>query len=437
MKHFISITVILLLVSGCSKKVIPTIDSQASDIQTVEIHAATFSVGPCEPSICISSQDPNIVAAGSILDNYYLSTDGGMTWSQSRLRSTHGVYGDPVLRMADDNTLYYAHLANPTGRAYVDKEFLNKIVVQRSDDLGKTWTNGSWPPCDTLKDHDKQWLYIPPQSDEVFMSWTEFDQYGSKDPKDKSRILFSKSDDKATSWTPAIAISDQEGDCIDGDQTTEGALPLKLNNGDILVSWSYDEKIWLDRSTDGGITWSKDQIIADQPGGWTFDVPGIGRCNGMPIIDSDRSQGEHHGNIYVNWSDQRNGTDDTDIWIIKSIDDGFSWSEPIRVNDDLAGKHQFFCWMDVDPVTGYIYIVFYDRRDHDDTSTDVYLAYSKDGAETFTNIKISAQPFTPNTLIFFGDYNDIAAHNGIVRPIWTTLDKGRLSVHTALIQMDK
>lgn len=422
---------------GCQRK---TIDSNASNIvnqqtENITIDSALFKVGPCEPTICISPTDTDIVVAGSILDKFYLSKDSGLSWEVSRLRSTHGVYGDPVIRMDSDNNIYYSHLANPTGRAYQDEEFLNKIVVQKSSDLGKTWNNGTYPACDTLKDHDKQWLYIPDGSNEVLMSWTEFDKYASKDANDKSRILFSISLDGAETWTPAVAISDEEGDCIDDDNTTEGALPIKTADGSIYVSWSFNNKIYLDKSVDGGLTWGKDKVIATQPGGWTFDVPAIGRCNGMPIIDSDISDGPYSGTMYINWADQRNGTDDTDIWLAKSVDNGESWSAPIRVNDDAPGRHQFFSWMDVDPSTGYIYIVFYDRRAYDDERTDVYLAYSKDGGETFENKKISKKPFTPNTKVFFGDYNDISAVNGVVRPIWTEVDGGKLSVHTALLNV--
>lgn len=430
----VSFVTCILITIGCQRKTI--VESVSfNTIKTIRIDSSLFQVGPCEPSICISPTNTDIVAGGSILDKFYLSQDGGKTWDISRLKSTHGVYGDPVIRMDSENNIYYAHLANPTGRAYQDEEFLNKIVVQKSTDLGKTWNNGTYPACDTLKDHDKQWLYIPNGTNEVLMSWTEFDKYASKDTNDKSRILFSISKDGAETWTPAIAISDLEGDCIDDDFTTEGALPIKTADGSIYVSWSFDSKIYLDKSTDGGKTWGIDKVIASQPGGWTFDVPAIGRCNGMPIIDSDISNSPHKGTMYINWADQRNGKDDTDIWLAKSTDKGVTWSDPIRVNDDGPGKHQFFSWMDVDPSTGYIYVVFYDRRAYDDAQTDVYLAYSKDGGQTFINQKISEKPFTPNKRIFFGDYNDISAVNGSIRPIWTVANGKKLSVHTALVEM--
>lgn len=421
---------------SCNRSTMQPIVKDYLTIKNVVIHEEAFSVGPCEPTICISPNDPNIIAAGSVLDNFYISKDGGTSWTNSKLTSSHGVYGDPVIRMDYQDNIYYSHLVNPKNRAYQSEEFLNKILVQRSSDYGATWTDGTYPEVDTLKDHDKQWLFIPDNSNEVVMTWTEFDKYNSNDPADKSRILFSKSVDGADTWTPAVAISDYEGNCLDNDQTTEGALPLKIDNGTYLVSWSYDNQIWLDKSTDGGVTWGQDIVVSDQPGGWTYDIPGIGRCNGMPIIDNDRSNGPYAGNIYINWSDQRNGVEDTDIWLAKSTDNGANWSSPIRVNNDEAGKQQFFTWMDIDPSTGYIYCVFYDRREHDDISTDVYLAYSTDGGETFKNIKINENSFTPNTLVFFGDYNDISVKNGIVRPIWTQVDLAKLSVHTALIDMN-
>lgn len=406
-----------------------------STFKNVMIDSTTLPYSVCEPSICISPIDQNIIVAGSVLNNVYVSKDGGGSWTNDKLESTYGVFGDPVIRADFEGNFYFSHLSNPTGRAYQDDEFLDRIVVQKSTDSGTNWNNGSYTKPSMTKDHDKQWMAVDPSNNNLYMTWTEFDKYGSKEEQDKSRILFSRSTDGSTSWSDPITISDLEGNCIDDDDTTEGAVPAIGPNGEIYVTWAYDEKLFFDKSTDGGSTWGSDKVIADQPGGWTIDVPGIPRCNGMPITEVDLSEGPHRGNIYVNWGDQRNGTDDTDIWITKSTDGGSQWSNPKRVNDDLAGKHQFLSWMDVDPATGFIYIVFYDRRAYEDDATDVYLAYSTDAAETFTNIKISKSSFTPTIGGFFGDYNDISAYNGTVRPIWTRLDANVQSVWTALIDV--
>jgi hypothetical protein len=152
----------------------------------------------------------------------------------------------------------------------------------------------------------------------------------------------------------------------------------------------------------------------------------------LPITACDLSQGPNRGTIYINWSDQRNGGDDTDVWLSKSTDGGETWTPPARVNDDPAGKHQFFTWVTIDQTTGYLYFVFYDRRNYEDDSTDVYLAVSTDGGNTFINRKISESPFLPNAGVFFGDYTNITVHNGIVRPIWARLNNGQMSIWTHL-----
>ena len=429
-------SIMLLIFFGCSKKNALINLDESGIPKNVEIAGGANGVGPCEPSISINPSNPLQIVAGSILNRVHVSNDGGKTWSNSKLESSYGVYGDPVVRFDGNGNVYYAHLSNPAGFAYASEEWLDRIVVQKSSDGGKTWNDGTFPAVDHKKDHDKQWLYVDDKSETILMSWTEFDKYGSEKVEDRSRILFSSSSDQGESWTEAIAISEKEGDCIDGDHTTEGALPIMDDEGNMYVAWALGENIYLDKSSDGGKTWlEKDLIAAKHFGGWNLDIPGISRCNGMPILEMDRSNGKYKGTMYINWTDQKNGIDDTDVWLVKSEDGGETWSERIRVNDDGKGNHQFFTWMDVDPITGYIYIVFYDRRNYDDLKTDVFLAYSIDGGNSFSNIKISESPFIPNENVFFGDYNDISAYDGKIRPIWTRLDGNRLSVWTALIEM--
>lgn len=194
--------------------------------------------------------------------------------------------------------------------------------------------------------------------------------------------------------------------------------------GEVYVVWSNRNKLWFDRSTDGGQTWlAEDILVGNQPTGWDYLVPGINRSNGLPIVVCDLSGGPNQGTIYVNWSDQRNGPSDTSIRFAKSTDGGLSWSPAKRVNDDNNGRQQFFTWMAIDQATGYLWFVFYDRRNYNDERTDVYMALSKDGGASFKNFKISESPFIPTDNVFFGDYTNVTAHNNVVRPIWARLKK--------------
>jgi hypothetical protein len=389
---------------------------------------------PEEVSIAVNPTNPLNLAAGANLRYYYSSTNGGLTWTQGNLTSTFGVYGDPCVIFDARGYLYYGHLSNPASPGY----WIDRIVVNRSTNGGSSWNSGAGigfnPP---VRNQDKEWLAADmttsPYRDNLYVAWTEFDNYNSANPADSSRILFSRSTDAGITWSSPVRLSDHGGDCIDEDNTVEGAVPAVGPNGEIYTAWSGPLGIMFDRSTDGGLTWGSDIFVTAQPGGWDFGVPGIYRCNGMPVTACDVSNSLHRGNIYVLWSDQRNGVGDTEVFLIKSTDGGSTWGATKRVNNDLTATQQFFPWMTVDQSTGYLYAVFYDRRNTAGNATEVWVARSTDGGETFSNFCVSQSTFTPTAGTFFGDYTNIAALGGKVYPIWMRLDGSVLSVWTALV----
>ena len=387
----------------------------------------------CEPSVTIDKTQPDNFVGGSIYNNVYVFSENQV--KQSKLQSPFGVYGDPCLASDTKGHLYYLHLSNPDTEKVKNGYLIDRIVIQRSDDHGKTWTQGTSIGNNPPKQQDKHWIGIDPKSGALAVTWTEFDQYESKNPEDKSRILFSRSDDFGNTWTKPVKINQLDGDCSDNDMTTEGAVPVFDNQGNIYVAWAFNDKIYFDKSTDGGKTWlANDIVVADQPGGWVFDVPGIYRTNGLPVLAIDNSKGKYAGTLYVNWADQRNGENDTDIFLSKSIDGGKTWSKPIKVNTDSTRTHQFLTWMSVDSATGFIYIIYYDRSKYTDNKTDVVLAVSRDGGKTFVTKTISNRPFIPVKAAFFGDYNNIDAFNGTIVPIWTEMNHRQISIKTKIIK---
>lgn len=392
------------------------------------------SSDPEEVCIAINPTNPLILAAGANIRYFYRSTDGGWNWMQSTLSSNLGVWGDPVVMFDGNGHLYYGHLSNPPSPGY----WIDRIVVQKSTDGGVTWNNGTGigfsPP---RRNQDKEWLATDmtdsPYRNNIYMAWTEFDSYDSSNPADSSRILFSRTTDGGIVWSTPVRISDAGGNCIDSDSTVEGAVPAVGPEGEVYVAWAGPQGIMFDKSTDGGVTFGSDIFVTSQPGGWDFNVPGIYRCNGLPITACDVSSSPYRGHIYINWSDQRNGITDTDVYLIKSTNGGETWSPVKRVNNDITVAQQFFNWMTIDQTTGFLYVVFYDRRETAGNATDVYVARSTNGGETFTNFKVSQSSFTPSSFVFFGDYTGIAAADRKVYPIWMRMDGTALSVWTALI----
>lgn len=386
-----------------------------------------------EPSIMINPYNTLEIMIGTNLNFWFYSEDAGLTWEQGVLTEpTYGVWGDPVIIVDTLGDFYYFHLSNPVSGNWIDR-----IVCQKFDKQTRTWGTGTYMGLNGSKAQDKEWAVVDRTNNIIYVTWTQFDQYGSSNPACESNIMFSKSTDAGQTWSPALRINEVAGNCIDSDDTTEGAVPAVGPNGEIYVSWSGPAGIVFDRSPDQGETWLDEDIFVNEHiGGWDISIPGLMRANGMPVTKCDLSGGPYHGTIYINYADQSNGSHDTDIWLTKSTDGGDTWSDPVRVNDDPPGKHQFFTWMDIDQVTGHLYFVFYDRRNYADNQTDVYMAISQDGGETFENIKISDSPFTPQPNVFFGDYNNISAYNNMVRPVWTRMVNGVRSIWTAIIDFN-
>lgn len=380
---------------------------------------------PNETSVMFHHKDTATILVGANINNIYVSKDAGRTWTAGKLSSPYGVWGDPVLDVDSAGNFYYFHLSNPADGSWIDR-----IICQKSTDKGENWSDGTFTGKNGERAQDKHWSAIDPASGRIYLTWTQFDKYGSKEAKDSTLILFSASEDGGLTWREPMRISKFAGNCVDSDSTVEGAVPAIGPNGEVYVSWAGPAGLVFNRSLDGGLTWLPQEIQIDPfKGGWDYKIPGLGRCNGLPITKCDLSKSPYRGTIYVNWSDQRHGNNDTDIWIASSTDGGKTWGNSVRVNDDKAGNHQFMCWMDVDQANGHIYVLYYDRRHaSEDNSTHVFLARSTDGGKTFVNRRISESPFIPKSFSFFGDYTNVKAYNGFIRPVWTRSDKGKLSI---------
>jgi hypothetical protein len=270
------------------------------------------------------------------------------------------------------------------------------------------------------------------------INWTQVDKFESKEDSCKSEIMVASSGNGGKKWETPIRVNQQSGNCIDEDFTLRGSQPLIVYDGKLFIMWSGQGAMFYDRSYDGKKWISSDLAISEQVGGWTLTVPGFGGVANTPRIAVDNSASRMHGTLFLIYADIKSGDTDSDIWLMRSVSRGDNWTVPARINQDKPGHHQFLPHISVDAANGFTYILYYDRRDHTDNQTDVYLAWSTDGGNQFKEKKLNEKPFTPDLVgkDYMEDYLSISAQKGVIVPVWTQIDGNKQEVYTMVIRQE-
>ena len=313
----------------------------ATMAQSVHPNVLIGAVGnPNETSITLNPKNPQEVVVGANTNNAYFSSNGGQAWTRQVLASPQTVWGDPSVVCDTTGAFYFLHLTNPlfgtNPSNFYAYPFIDRMQVQRAASVAGPFSLRASFGQNPNKQQDKGWLALNRRTNALYCTWTEFDTYGSLNTHDSTRILFSRSLDGAQTWSAPTRISWHGGNAEDESETVEGAVPAVGPNGEIYVSWAGPQGIVFKSSLDGGLTWQPrgERLVSPQPGGWAYGVPGLDRGNGLPVTACDLSAGPRRGTIYVNWTDQRNGPADTDVWLASSTNGGLTWTAPRRVNND-------------------------------------------------------------------------------------------------------
>lgn len=434
---------------------VPNPTFQPSNFPTSRVFRVSdpLAMNPVESSVSIDPGNRDRIVAVSYQTGFaqaprttgyiYVSHDGGRTWRNERAANPLGrTQGDDVVTFAGPGIALHTYISFLGIRTPRPARAENGIFVTRSNDAGVTWSNpvAAVDHANTvLPFEDKPWMAA--SGDTVYLAWTRFDEYGVKDPNCRTHIVVAKSTDGAKSFAMPRPISDSPGDCVDSDNTVEGAVPAIGVDGRVHVVWAGPKGLVHDSSKDG-LEWGADKVIDSMPGGWDIPIPGVTRHNGMPVTAVDTGNGPNRGALYVNWIDTRNG--DPDVFVMRSRDNGATWSAPVRVNDDPVknGAVQFFTWMAVDPSDGSVNVLFYDRRPlrpgsggqggRKGTMSGLTLARSTDGGRTFANYPVSIPDFEVTDKITFGDYLGVDAKAGRVAGVFPHVQGGKVILSAAV-----
>ena len=142
----------------------------------------------------------------------------------------------------------------------------------------------------------------------------------------------------------------------------------------------------------------------------------------------DRTGGGHNGRLYFIYvSEEPNESNDTDIQMRFSDDNGATWSNSVRVNDNTGTSSQFNPKVQIDSTTGNVGVAWYDCRndlgDHGPGDTNgrpnddtmIYATVSRDGGLTFArNRRLSKGASSDDDAgsgVDYGDYSGFAFYN--------------------------
>ena len=397
-------------------------------------------VDPNNPQALLQSNNSTPNPVGGIYGaNSFLSTDAGSTWGGSVQGAGGENSGDPATAVGLNGWYYVGYIHSNGGQG-----------VSYSTNQGQTWTPvlvanspGGWG---SLLDKNHMWIdnsTSSPYEGNLYDAWTNFG--GSND----SEIEISRSADEGLTWSSAVNISS----AINAGSHNQGVNIHTGPNGEVYAIWAvYDgwptdeSAIGMAKSLDGGVTWqTATRIISNIRGIRTSGISKNMRVNSFPTMAVDISNSANRGTIYITWANigvpgVNNGSS-ADIYLIKSTDQGATWSTPLRVNQDEAGqgKQHYFPWIACDPSNGNLSIIYYDDRNVSGTACETYVSNSSDGGATWEDMRVSDVSFTPQSIpgladSYFGDYLAIHARDRWVYPAWTDNRTGTAMTYVSPFQ---
>jgi hypothetical protein len=237
------------------------------------------------------------------------------------------------------------------------------VDVSYSDDLGRHWIKGNGgedleqSPNSSAKQfghvEDKQWVAVNHISgnvnqDHVYATWAVYN--GST-----AKIRLAVSRDRGESFAKAVTVSvpNETG------PLNEYVYPAVDAAGYVYMSIVSSGTIYIARSIDDGRTWGPWMPVAPVGIIPTCCLPNTTFRDG--IAEHFVASQTYPGHLYMAYEDW-DGTQ-FDVKFVYSLDGGFTWSTPVRVNDnaDYLANDQFQPEVAQGP-GGAVAVAFYDRR---------------------------------------------------------------------------
>jgi len=330
------------------------------------------------------------VGGGSSNIGWATTTDAGRTWTTGMLSGTTVYEGGPWSRISDPSVAYdplhdvwmISTLAFGTGSMPFGSP--SGILVSRSTDGGLTWQS---PPVETFVGGflDKNWITCDtwPDSPHYGNCYQEWDDVGMS-----GEIFMNTSTDGGLTWSAPTPTG--------GLETGLGGQPVVQPNGTVVVPYTTGNEIKVFHSTDGGANWTRPVSISLVH---EHAVAGNLRTSALPSAEVDAA-----GEVYVVWQDCsfRSGCSSNDI-VMSTATDPFTWSTPVRIPLDAtnSGIDHFIPGIAVDRSTSgntarlALAYYYYPVAACNTSNCDLTVGFvsSTDGGATWTQPREVAGPF--------------------------------------------
>ena len=250
------------------------------------------------------------------------SDDGGKTFTDLGYLDPGSspfnfLVGNPSLACANESRFYYASMFSTTVQTSPTRiTFKEAIGINVSNDGGRTW---STPIPAVLLDAahllERESLAIDPSNPQrLFVTFTDLDftiaKAGPCIGDTQMLIHMVRSTDGGQSWSKAQVlkrICNNTGNAVNGSRVVVGP------SGEVYVTYLfYDningrELIQVRRSEDHGVTFRKEiDVSTVVQAGADSMLQGLFLSNEYPSLAVDLSQNESRGTLYLAWTDGRN-----------------------------------------------------------------------------------------------------------------------------------
>ncbi|HEX9074794.1 MAG TPA: sialidase family protein, partial [Anaerolineae bacterium] len=353
---------------------------------------------------------------------------------------------DPWVSFGPDGTAYSVSIS------FNESNNNNAVAAARSTDGGKHWTNLSVIIADNAPNfqffNDKESVTADPiHSGVAYAVWDRLESPTGNPRAEfhtaafRGPALFSKTTNGGLTWSsPQVMVSTPSRQ-----QTIGNQIVVNRQNGTLydffdLITPPFSVtafKVAFVKSTDGGNTWTKPQIIADLRTVFVND-PNTGQAIRTGDIIPEAAIDPRTGQLYVVWQDSRfNGGKFDEVALSTSTNGGATWSAPVRVSTP-TGKPAFTPTVSVNSA-GVVGVTFYDFRNlttqKTTLPTDYWFKRSTNGGASFGNEVHLAGPFdmltAPNAGGFFvGDYEGIGIAGTTFHPFFVATNSGNTSNRT-------